>query len=102
MYRSGLAWLELLLVLAMTSLLLQLFPAAGSWILGAIDAREWNRITWFLVNVLFVFLFVGIRAMPEIKVGLARKRERTAIRRKREQRTQAALDRKARLSRRIR
>jgi hypothetical protein len=70
---SKLPWLEIALGLTTLSLVAQLFPgpaaAAGSFLLGLLDVREWSRTTWFVANLLFVALLVGVRFAPALKVG---------------------------------
>ncbi|MFV2070486.1 MAG: hypothetical protein ACC645_26260 [Pirellulales bacterium] len=99
---KGIAWLEPLLVVAVVSLMFQLFPSTWWWLVRVVDARKWSRRTCFLVNLFFLLVLVAVRAAPEIKASVARRRAEAAKRRKSEQRRQAALDREARMSRRIR
>jgi len=65
-FRSGFAWLELLLVLAVPALLFQLFPSLWSGTLWALDVRNWPRTVWFAGNVVVVVLLVAIRFGPEL------------------------------------
>ena len=87
----------MMLGLAVVSLVFQLFPSTW-WLVGMLDAREWSR----LLNLAFVLVLVVVRVTPEIKATLATRRDEAARRLKREQRKQAAKDREARWSRRIR
>jgi hypothetical protein len=60
--RRGSAWIELLLVIALVSLLLQLCPA----LVQALDFRSWSRGTWLFVNLVFVLGLAGFRFAPEV------------------------------------
>ncbi len=59
--RSGFAWLELLLALAILALVLQLFPSVWVGTLWALDVRNWPRTVWFAVNCVLLLALVGIR-----------------------------------------
>lgn len=61
--RSGFAWLELLLLLAMLALVLQLMP--GAW-QSLLDFRRWPRIAWIALNASIVLLLVGVRFGPDL------------------------------------
>ena len=63
--RRGVAWLELLLLLAALALLLQLWPALGAQFLRALDIRNWSSSIKFLANLGFVLVLVGIRFGPD-------------------------------------
>ena len=58
--RSGIAWLELLLGLAVLALLLQLFPAA----INIVDVRTWTRVHWFVFNAAAVVALLVARFGP--------------------------------------
>lgn len=98
---GGFGWLELLLLLTVIALLFQLFPATMWWLVQLLDIREWSRRTWFIANLIFVLVFVGIRTMPEIKAGLTHRHQKAMKLLHKERKRQAALDREARFSRRI-
>jgi hypothetical protein len=55
-----LGWLEWALVVTVVVLVLQIFPQPVWWALGALDFREWSRTTWFVLNLLFVIVVLGI------------------------------------------
>lgn len=74
--RSGFAWLELLLVLAIVALMLQLIPQWGVRVLESLDFRNWSRSVWFGLNLLMVLGAVGIRFAPELAVALRTSRKR--------------------------
>lgn len=44
--RRGLAWLELVLVVAFLALLFQVFPGLWWGLWGALDLRQWSRGGW--------------------------------------------------------
>jgi type VI protein secretion system component VasK len=62
--RHGIAWLELLLALALIMLILQLVPSLGQIALLALDFRNWPRTVWFGLNIIVVALLLGIRFVP--------------------------------------
>ena len=64
--RSGFAWVEILLTLALLALVLQLFPALVKQSMRALDVRKWSRAVWFGVNLLFVFILLCSRSAPGI------------------------------------
>ena len=84
--RHAIAWLELLMVLAIVSLVLQLFPAAWWWLVGIVDVRQWSRWTWFVVNLAVVVLLIAGRLAPDMTEALARRRAEKAKRRQRGER----------------
>ena len=94
--REGIAWLELLLVLAILSLLFQIFPSAWSWLVGALDPRNWSRRTWFLANLAVVAVLLSIRLAPDMKEALARRKVEAAKRKQREERKRLAEERSER------
>ena len=96
--RSSFGWPELLLVLAVVSLILQLFFPSVWW--AIVDVRQWSRPTWFVVNLVVVLTLVGIRLAPEVKQALAGRRAEAEKRRQRDERKQRAAERNERLSRR--
>jgi hypothetical protein len=59
--RLGLAWLELLLVLAVIALVFQLFPSLWFRFISALDVRNWSRLTWFAVNFMVLAALIGVR-----------------------------------------
>ena len=96
MRRHGVAWFELLLVLAVVALLFQLFPAAWSWLVGALDPRSWSRQTWFLANLAVVLVLLSIRLAPEMKAVFARRKVEATKRKQREERKRLAEERSER------
>ncbi len=64
--RSGFAWLESLLALALLALLFQLFPSLWIGTLWALDVRNWPRTVWFIGNVILVFTLVMFRFGPDV------------------------------------
>ena len=64
--RSGAAWLELLLFLALLTLLFQLFPSLGSKVVWALDLRNWTRGAAFVINLVVLFVLLGIRYFPSL------------------------------------
>jgi hypothetical protein len=72
---AKLPWLEIALAVTSLALVLQLYPAIGTWILNQIDVRTWSRTTWFVCNAVFVSLLVAVRFVPDV---LARIRESQA------------------------
>lgn len=84
--RAGIAWLELLLVLAFLALLFQVFPSL--WF--ALDFRTWSRTTWFTLNLFVLFGLFGIRFGPDLYSEWRERRKRLAI--KQQQQTMAHAD----------
>jgi tetratricopeptide (TPR) repeat protein len=72
-------WLELLLAAAVVGLGLQFFPALGTAVWRAVDVRNWNRVTWFALNVFIVLLLVSVRFAPEMKAAWQEKRRRGSV-----------------------
>jgi hypothetical protein len=68
--------LELLLVLAVVSLGLQLFPAGAWTLLWMLDVRNWPRTVWFWVNIAIVAALVAVRLGPGIFSDWKARRER--------------------------
>ena len=95
--RSGVAWLEFVLVLAAVSLILQLFFPSAWW--AMVDVRNWSRLTWFLVNLAVVVALVAIRVAPEVRQALAARRADAEKRRQRDERKRQAAEHQQRLSR---
>ena len=96
--RSGFAWLELLLVLAGVSFILQVFFPAAWW--AIVDVWQWSRLTWFLVNLGVAVVLVAIRVAPDVRQALAARRAEAEKRRHCDERRQRAAEREKRLSRR--
>jgi uncharacterized membrane protein YqjE len=80
--RSGLARIELLLLIALVALLFQLFPSLWTSTLIAIDIRNWPRTIWFALNWIVVASLVAIRFGPELFMAWRQRRERIAHERK--------------------
>ena len=76
--RNGIAWLELLLLLAVMILLIQMWPAFGSRILWGIDVRNWSSSERFMANVAFVLVLVAIRFGPDLLNQWRERRQRIA------------------------
>lgn len=74
--RTGFAWLELLLALALIALVLQLLPQIRDIVLWAIDVRNWPRTVWFAVNLLVVLVLLGVRFGPQLVDDWRQRRER--------------------------
>jgi len=62
--RLGVAWLELLLALAVVALLFQLFPQLRQIALWVIDVRNWPRTMWFVANLIVVIVLLAVRFGP--------------------------------------
>lgn len=62
--RNGVAWLELLLAIAVIFLVLQLVPSLGQTVLYAADFRNWPRTVWFAANLGIVTLLLAVRFGP--------------------------------------
>jgi hypothetical protein len=60
-HRCGIAWLELLVVLAAIAMFLQLFPSVLWDFVAALDVRAWSSSVWFGLNVAVVLILAGIR-----------------------------------------
>jgi hypothetical protein len=58
--------LEVLLIAAVVTLLLQLFPAAARTLLWMLDVRNWPRTVWLWLNVGVVLVLFGIRFGPAL------------------------------------
>lgn len=87
--RSGFAWLELLLVLAVVALVFQLFPSLWNGTLWALDIRNWPRTVWFAGNLVVVLVLVAVRFGPDLYQEWQNRRERLAAdREKREKQLQ--------------
>jgi len=88
--RYGIAWLELLLVLAFLVLLFQFFPLLWFGIIWALDIRNWPRTMWFAANGVVLLALVAIRFAPELYNDWIDRRQRRVAERTR-QRKQAEL-----------
>jgi cobalamin biosynthesis protein CobD/CbiB len=78
-FRTAFARLELLLALAIVTLLLQIFPSAVAWLRSALDVRTWTVWSYFwLFAVFFVFL-CGLRFGPEAAEGVRDELRRRAL-----------------------
>lgn len=64
--RSGVAWLELLLGLAVLFLVLQMVPSLGQTLLYAADFRNWPRTVWFAGNAGVVAFLIVVRFGPDL------------------------------------
>lgn len=100
--RTGVAWLEVLLVLAIVALVLQLFPALWWRLVALVDVRHWSRWTWFFVNLAVVAVLFGVRMAPEWSEAVARRRADKAKRRQQEERKRRAEERRERAASRSR
>jgi hypothetical protein len=111
-------WLKALVGLAWLTLVLQLFPSLryglfgllGTFLtwslttipfalgklwqtfLGAVDVRQWSRTTWFVANVLFVVVVIGIWAAQrlDLKQAWRERRERLGAQREEQERIRHA------------
>lgn len=57
---------ELLLAVALVSILLQLFPGLLSILSWLIDVRHWPPFAWFALNLLALLILVWFRFGPEL------------------------------------
>lgn len=80
--RAGVAWLEILLVLAFLVLLFQVFPSFWKLLWQAFDVREWSRMAWIALNVVVLVALFGVRFIPEALTHLRERRQRLSSRRK--------------------
>lgn len=74
--RSGFPWLELFLVIAVLSLVLQLFPTLWRGTVGALDLRNWSRSVWIAANVILLLMLVAIRYLPTMILDWRERRVR--------------------------
>lgn len=64
--RSGFAWLEAVLFLAVLILLLQLAPEIGKTLIWIVDVRNWPRTMWFAANLAILCVLVAVRFGPQL------------------------------------
>jgi hypothetical protein len=57
-------WLEVAIAINALVLVFLLFPAAWYWLVGALDVRQWSRLTWFIANLIVVIVLLAIRYWP--------------------------------------
>lgn len=76
--RACLAWLELLLMVAIAILVLQVFPSFSRAILWSIDVRNWPRTVWFIANVGILLLLIFLRFGPQLMEDWRSRRNRLA------------------------
>jgi hypothetical protein len=81
--RTGVAWLELLLVLAVLALLLQVFPSLIVDLRSVLDLRNWTVWSWFSAFCVLFALLCVIRYVPEIADGFKEQGQRNAFKRSR-------------------
>ena len=62
---DGFAWLEMLIALAVLSLVLQLAPSLRASLIHAIDVRNWSSVAWFAVNAVFLLILCLIKYGPD-------------------------------------
>jgi uncharacterized membrane protein YqjE len=86
--RSGFAWLELLLVLAVLVLLFEVFPSLWECTLWALDIRNWPRTAWFAANFVVLFALAAIRFGPDLLDDWRNRRERQAADREKQHKQQ--------------
>lgn len=60
--RWAIAWLEGLLLLAFTVLLLQVVPFSGSILIAAISPGAWAPWAWLTLNFAVLFILLGLRS----------------------------------------
>jgi hypothetical protein len=73
--------LELTLVLASLTLILQCFPSLWHGILAAIDVRNWSRTVWFVFNVFVLVALSGVHFGPQLIVDWRIRQNRLATER---------------------
>jgi prepilin-type N-terminal cleavage/methylation domain-containing protein len=73
---AGFALLELLLALAVLTLILQIFPDAGRLALWSLDVRNWPRTIWFVGNVGVLLLLIALRFGPQLRDDWRTRRSR--------------------------
>jgi hypothetical protein len=76
--RQGVAWLEILLALAVLSLVIQLFPGAPLTAARMLDVRNWSSWIWFAVNAILFAIFCGIKYAPYVIAQVREDRHRRA------------------------
>lgn len=81
-YRSGLGWVEILLILAVISCLLQVFPSLWDAVSAVIDIRQWPRAVWFYLNAILIVIFVCARFAPDFYNAWSNRQMQLAIDRK--------------------
>ena len=74
--RNGVAWLEILLGLAVVILVLQMVPSLGQALLYAADFRNWPRTVWFAGNAGIVVFLLAVRFGPDLLRDWRERRER--------------------------
>lgn len=55
-------WLEILLASSCLALVFQLFPGLWWGLLAAVDVRYWSWTVIIILNVIVIFILVGLRA----------------------------------------
>lgn len=70
-----LPWLELALAGALVALLVQLIPAVRT----VVDATQWSRSGWLIFSVILLIGLITIRARPDFRELLQRRRIRRKI-----------------------
>ena len=86
--RSGIAWLELLLSLAVIALVFQIWPNLGSILLFALYFRNWSQTVWFVANVVIVVLLLGIHFGPRLANDWREQRQKNSVERKKADKAQ--------------
>jgi len=67
-------WLEAILLVAVCTLLLQLFPSLGLAAQRVLNVRQWSRSTWFAANVLLLLFLCILYYGPSFR-GILRSRK---------------------------
>jgi len=83
--RIGFVWLELLLILAATILLLQLWPSLGRGIWQVLDIRTWSSRTWMILNAVVLLGLIGSRFIPQIYLDWRQRQEQSEYNRQRQE-----------------
>jgi hypothetical protein len=77
--------LEWLLAVSVLALAMQMSgdPAKlVAWIFGTLDVRTWTYGTWLTGTAVILFVLIGLRYGPELKVAYAERSERLAMQKK--------------------
>lgn len=64
--RSGIAKIEILLILAIFALFFQLIPGFKVRVLAAADIRSWSRATWYVANLSILAGLLWLRYGPAV------------------------------------
>jgi hypothetical protein len=91
---SQFGWLEAGLLVAVVSLVFQLYPPAWWGLVWVVDVRNWDQRAWFYVTIVGLIVLIMVRFGPDLWLEMQQRRERAAKQKAETERVKQARERR--------